>query len=101
VFDSGRPAADPTHFLTPADAPAGASALTVTVVTPRHGTNTGEVDWTAAQTETYARRLIETLDARGFDVSARLRWFETHTPADLERRCSVPGGALGGAALHG
>ncbi|WP_019877418.1 phytoene desaturase family protein [Sporichthya polymorpha] len=101
VFEAGRPPADPTLFLTPADAPAGASALTVSVVTPRHGTGKDEVDWTATQTEAYARHLLGVLDARGFDVSTRLRWFAAHTPADVERRCGSPGGALGGAALHG
>lgn len=101
VFDHGRPAADPTLFLSPAHAPAGATACAVTVISPRHGTRSREVDWTEAAAETYARQILDVLDRRGFEISPRLRWYEAHSPADVERRSGAPGGALGGAALHG
>lgn len=101
IFESGRPAPDPTLFLAPADAPAGSTACTVTVIAPRHGRTRGELDWTDAATEAYARQLLEVLDRRGFAISPRLRWCEAHSPADVERRSGVPGGAIGGGALHG
>lgn len=101
VFGSPEAAQDPTVFLSPADAPAGATAWTATVTAPRHFTGAGDVDWTDPATEAYARRLLDVLDRRGFGVTARLRWCEAHSPADVERRSGVPGGAIGGAALHG
>lgn len=101
LFDHGRPAADPTLFLSPAQAPTGATACTVTVIAPRHGTGSREVTWTDTAVEAYARQLLDVLDRRGFGISARLRWCEAHSPADVERRSGSPGGALAGTALHG
>ncbi|MCM3886417.1 NAD(P)/FAD-dependent oxidoreductase [Frankia sp. R82] len=49
----------------------------------------------------YARHVLELLAARGFDVRDRLRWYETITPADLERRTGSVGGAIYGTASHG
>jgi phytoene desaturase len=104
VFDSAQPPHDPTLFVSPADAPSGAAACTVTVVVPRHGPavrGSAEVDWTDTATDAYARRLLEVLDRRGFGVSGRLRWWKALSPADVERRSGAPGGAVGGAALDG
>ncbi len=97
-----RPAADPTLFLSPADAPAGFSACTVTAIAPRHGPGPDAVDWDAPHAGAgYARELLATLDARDLGILERLLWFEVRTPADVERRSGSPGGAMGGAALHG
>jgi phytoene desaturase len=107
LFGPPRPPSDPTMFLSPAGAPEGAAAVTVTIIVPRHGVpgpdrNAPEVvDWTDATTEAYARQLLEVLDRRGFGFSARLRWCDALSPADVERRSGVPGGAIGGAALDG
>jgi phytoene desaturase len=106
VFGPPVPPSDPTLFLTPADAPAGAAALAVTVIVPLHGRPDGDsgspevVDWTDEATEAYARRMLDVLDRRGFGVSARLRWCEAHSPADVERRSGAPGGRIGGGALE-
>ncbi|HUR76118.1 MAG TPA: phytoene desaturase family protein [Sporichthya sp.] len=107
VFGPPVPPSDPTVFLSPAEAPPGAAAWTVTVIVPRHGVPDGDpdspdvVDWTDRATEAFARRVLDVLDRRGFGVSARLRWCEAHSPADVERRSGVPGGAIGGGNLHG
>lgn len=97
-----RPAIDPTLFISPADAPAGFSACTVTAIAPRHGSGPDALDWDAPDAGAdYADRLIAALDRRGFAVSERLLWSEVRTPADVQGRSGAPGGALGGAALHG
>ncbi|SNQ46973.1 Phytoene desaturase [Frankia canadensis] len=49
----------------------------------------------------YARHLLDLLAARGFDVRPRLRWYETITPADLERRTGSVGGAIYGSSSNG
>jgi phytoene dehydrogenase-like protein len=99
IFGSPTAPSDPTLFVSPADAPPGAAACTVTVVVPRHGA--GGIDWTEQVAETYARRLLDLLPRRGFDVAGRMRWCEALSPADVERRSGAPGGAMGGAALDG
>ncbi len=101
LFDRGRPAADPTLFLSPAHAPAGATACAVTVIAPRHGTGSREVNWTDATAAACTRQILDVLDRRGFGISARLRWCEAYSPVDVERRTGAPGGAIGGPALHG
>lgn len=102
IFDAGRPATDPTLFVSPADAPAGSTACTVSVIAPRHGRGRRELDWAAGNSASdYARHLLDVLERRGFGIAERLRWCEVQSPADVERRCGAPGGAIGGGALHG
>ncbi len=106
TFGPPVPPSDPTLFISPADAPPGASALAVTVIVPLHGMPDGDpdspevVDWTDQATESYARRILDVLDRRGFGVSARLRWCEAHSPADVERRSGAIGGRIGGGSLE-
>lgn len=101
TFDAGRPATDPTLFIAPADAPDGSTACTVTVIAPRHGRGRRELDWGDSTAQDYAQHLLAVLERRGFGVADRLRWYEVRSPADVERRCGAPGGAIGGGALHG
>lgn len=101
---AGSPSADPTLFLTRAQAPAGATAYSVVVPAPRnaateHRTGT---DWNdPATADSYARALIAVLDARGYAVSPRLLRHKMLSPAELAERTGSPGGALIGPALHG
>jgi phytoene dehydrogenase-like protein len=68
---------------------------------PAHDPDRG-VDWDApGLRERYTRHVLDVLAARGVDVADRLRFVETMTPADLERRTGAPGGAIYGTASHG
>ena len=49
----------------------------------------------------YTRRVLDLLAERGADVRDRIRFVETLTPADLQRRTGAPGGAIYGTASHG
>lgn len=107
TFGPPKPPDDPTFFVSPAGAPPGAAACVVTVTVPLHGVPGGDpdspelVDWNGSATEQYARHLLGVLDDRGFGFSARLRWCEAVSPADVKQRSGVPGGSIGGAALDG
>lgn len=108
---AGRLAADPTIYLAapadPACAPPGCEAWFILVNAPPHrgagGHNgAGTLDWDRpGLTDGYARRILDVLAARGFDVRSRLRWYETITPADLERRTGTVGGSIYGGSSNG
>lgn len=101
-----RPVDDPTVYVHAPDDPAlrpddDSEGWFVMVNAPAHDPDAG-VDWDApGLREFYSRRVLDVLAARGVDVSGRLRFVETVTPADLERRTGAPGGAIYGTASHG
>ncbi len=99
---AGRPAADPTVYVSaPADpqlAPDGDTAAFVLVNAPIQGL----YDWTApGVADLYADRVLAVLAARGLDLRPALRFSEVRTPADLEHATWSPGGAIYGTANHG
>ena len=101
-----RPVDDPTIYVHAPDDPSlrpddDSEGWFVLVNAPAHDPGRG-VDWDApGLRESYARRVLGVLAARGADVAARTRFVETITPADLERRTRAPGGAIYGTASHG
>jgi len=117
----GRLADDPAIYVSapddPACAPPGDEAWFVLVNAAPHvpadtdtdtdtGTGAGAVasglDWDRpGLADGYARHLLDLLAARGLDVRGRLRWSETITPADLERRTGAVGGSIYGSSSNG
>jgi phytoene desaturase len=101
-----RPVADPTIYVHAPDDPAlrpddTSEGWFVLVNAPAHDPG-GGVDWDApGLRERYSARVLDLLAARGADVGDRIRFTETITPADLERRTGAPGGAIYGTASHG
>ncbi|MEU0494096.1 phytoene desaturase family protein [Mycobacterium sp. NPDC006124] len=101
-----RPVPDPTVYVHAPDDPAlrpddDSEGWFVLVNAPAHDPARG-VDWDApGLRERYADRVLDVLADRGVDVRPRLRFVETITPADLERRTAAPGGAIYGTASHG
>ncbi|GAA5145302.1 phytoene desaturase family protein [Nocardioides marinquilinus] len=110
VFGTRRrgphPVGRPTLYVAAADDPAvvprpGAGAWFVLVNAPRHDP-AGGVDWDEpGLADAYAARLLDLLAERGVDVRPHLRWCETVTPADLERRTLTPGGSIYGTSSNG
>ncbi|MDT3445294.1 FAD-dependent oxidoreductase [Pseudofrankia sp. BMG5.37] len=106
----GRLPTDPTVYVCappdPTLAPPGCEAWFVLVNAPPHAprpvaARTG-VDWDRpGLAASYAERVLDLMAARGLDVRHRLRWHETITPADLERRTGAPGGSIYGTSSHG
>ena len=100
------PVADPTVYMHAPDDPAlrpndESEGLFVLVNAPAHDPAHG-VDWDEpGLRERYTRHILDVLAARGADVRDRIRFTETLTPADLERRAGAPGGAIYGTASHG
>jgi phytoene dehydrogenase-like protein len=104
----GRLPTDPTIYVSapddPALAPPGCAAWFVLVNAPPHASGPGRagVDWDRpGLAASYATRILDLMAARGLDVRDRLRWYETVTPADLERRTGAPGGSIYGSSSHG
>ncbi len=101
-----QPVADPTIYVHAPDDPAqrpgdDTEGLFVMVNAPAHDPADG-VDWDApGLRERYAGRVLDVLAERGADVRDRVRFVETITPADLERRTGASGGAIYGTASHG
>lgn len=100
------PVPDPTVYVHAPNDPAlrpddDSEGWFVLVNAPPHDPARG-VDWDApGLRERYSTHVLEVLAARGADVRARLRFVDTITPADLERRTGAPGGAIYGTASHG
>lgn len=101
-----RPVGDPTVYVHAPDDPAlrpddHSEGWFVMVNAPTHDPGTG-VDWDApGLRERYTRHLLGVLATRGVDIDGRIRFIETLTPADLQRRTGAPGGAIYGTASHG
>lgn len=106
LFDSPRPLADPTVYVSAPDDPAtrpdaGSEAWFVLVNAPRHRPGEG-VDWDApGLADSYADRVLAVLAERGLDVRDRVRWREVRTPADLERATGSVGGSIYGTSSNG
>jgi phytoene desaturase len=100
------PVADPTIYVHAPDDPAqrpadDAEGWFVMVNAPAHDPARG-VDWDQpGLRERYTSHVLDVLAERGADVRDRIRFVETITPADLERRTGSPGGAIYGTASHG
>jgi phytoene desaturase len=101
-----EPVADPTVYVHAPDDPAlrpddESEGWFVLVNAPAHDPGRG-VDWDApGLREHYADHVLDVLADRGVDVRPRIRFTETITPADLQRRTGAPGGAIYGTASHG
>lgn len=101
-----RPVPDPTIYVHAPDDPLlrpddDSEGWFLMVNAPAHDPARG-VDWDApGLKESYTRHVLGVLAARGVDVADRVRFVETLTPADLQRRTGAPGGAIYGTASHG
>ncbi len=112
---AGRLAVDPAVYLSspadPACSPPGDEAVFVLVNAAPHVPAEGDgrpatsrrgLDWDRpGLADGYARQVLDLLAARGFDFRGRLRWYETITPADLERRTGAVGGSIYGTSSNG
>lgn len=100
------PVADPTVYVHAPDDPVlrpddDSEGWFVLVNAPAHDPARG-VDWDEpGLRERYTRLVLDALADRGADVRDRIRFIETVTPADLQRRTGAPGGAIYGTASHG
>ncbi len=99
---SGRPAGDPTIYISvppdPALAPAGHEAWFVLVNAPRQG----PYDWDApGAADSYADLVLHRMAERGVDIRDRIVLREIRTPADLARTTRADGGAIYGTSSNG
>ncbi|HEU5023456.1 MAG TPA: phytoene desaturase family protein [Spirillospora sp.] len=102
VFRRRVPPLDPTVYVgcsavdDPSQAPAGAENWTMLVNVPA-----GDPGRWPMAPEAYRDLVLEHLARRGHDLSGRLRFVETFTPADLRDRYGAWGGAIYGGAYRG
>jgi phytoene desaturase len=102
LFTTRRPVADPAVYVccssvTDHDqAPDGCENWFVLVNAPAGGTT----DW-SSEAPQYRDHLLEVMAARGWDLSGRLQFVETITPADIARRYRTHQGAIYGTSSNG
>ncbi len=105
IYRRGEPAADPTCYVCapartePGVAPAGGEALYVLVHVPWRRPHH---DWSTLL-PAYRRVILDKLrrTAGLDDLERRIVVERAMTPADIERRWAIPGGAIYGLASHG
>ena len=104
---SPRPVDDPTIYVHAPDDPAlrpddDSEGWFVLVNAPAHDpVRRHRLGRNGIGRKRYTRRVLDLLAERGADVRDRIRFVETLTPADLQRRTGAPGGAIYGTASHG
>ncbi|MET8146437.1 phytoene desaturase family protein [Sphaerisporangium sp. NPDC005288] len=102
IFERRRPPEDPTVYIgcsavdDPSQSPAGAENWVMLVNVPA-----GDPGRWPVSPEAYGERVLERLAERGHDLSGRLRFLETFTPADIRDRYGAWGGAIYGGAYAG
>ncbi|MER6807738.1 phytoene desaturase family protein [Spirillospora sp. NPDC000708] len=102
IFERRTPPEDPTIYMgcsavdDPSQAPAGAENLVLLVNVPA-----GDPGRWPMSPDAYRDLVLERLALRGHDLSGRLRFAETFTPADLRDRYGAWGGAIYGTAYQG
>jgi len=99
------PVDQPTIYLCrpqdPSMAPDGDESWFILINAPRHDVESG-CDWTASNLAAkYGAQIRSQLADRGFDTSARIKWQQDSTPADLESRTRAPGGSIYGTSSNG
>lgn len=99
---AGRPAANPTIYVSapvdPAISPAGAQGVFVLANACRQG----PFDWDSpGAANSYSTGILALMAERGLDLRNEVAFRETRTPADLARATWAPGGAIYGTASHG
>jgi phytoene desaturase len=102
IFERGVPPEDPTVYIgcsavdDPSQAPAGAENWVLLVNVPA-----GDPGRWPMTPDAYRDLVLERLARRGHDLSGRLRFVESFTPADLRDRYGAWGGAIYGTAYRG
>lgn len=102
IFGHGVPPDEPTIYVsisarsTPGDAPAGCENWFVLVNAPPLGAN---FDW-ESQCESYALRVLNWLEQRGYPLDQKLIYQQAITPTDLERMSGARRGALYGTSSN-
>jgi phytoene desaturase len=106
IFQEKKPVDDPAIYIcNPMDrqlVPSEDSeSWFVLVNAPRHDPLNG-FDWDRPGAgESYAQKIIDSLEAKGLDIRSRLQVMEIRTPADLEREVRAPGGSIYGTSSNG
>jgi phytoene desaturase len=100
-----RPTPKPAIYIcNPQDAamaPAGDESWFVLVNAPRHDPEKG-VDWNSQELVAgYTQSIIDQIGAAGFDISSRIKWQNTISPAQLEQRTGAYGGSIYGSSSNG
>jgi phytoene dehydrogenase-like protein len=82
-------------------APAGDESWFVLVNAPRHDPEKG-MDWNSQELVAgYTQSIIDQIGAVGFDISSRIKWQNTISPAQLEQRTGAYGGSIYGSSSNG
>ncbi|NBX70942.1 MAG: phytoene desaturase [Actinobacteria bacterium] len=100
-----RPTPKPAIYIcNPQDAamtPQGDESWFVLVNAPRHDPKKG-VDWNSQELVAgYTQSIIDQIGIAGFDISSRIKWQDSISPAQLEARTGAYGGSIYGSSSNG
>ncbi|MBU6347976.1 MAG: phytoene desaturase [Actinomycetales bacterium] len=100
-----RPTPKPAIYIcNPQDAqmaPSGDESWFVLINAPRHEPETG-VDWTNEELVAgYSQDIIDQIGLAGFDLSSRIKWQDSISPAQLADRTGAYGGSIYGSSSNG
>ena len=100
-----RPTPKPAIYIcNPQDAamaPDGNESWFVLVNAPRHDPKKG-VDWNSQELVAgYTQSIIDQIGIAGFDISSRIKWQDSISPAQLEARTGAYGGSIYGSSSNG
>lgn len=103
LFTHKRPCSDPTIYICAPNDPTMApdenhEGYSILVNAPRHG----DVDWSNRDfVESYAKKIIDTIESRGIPIRSRCVIQEIRTPLDLHNATNAPGGSIYGTSSNG
>lgn len=100
-----RPTPKPAIYIcNPQDdamSPAGDESWFVLINAPRHDPAKG-VDWNSEElVSDYSQSIVNQIGEKGFQISSRIKWQNTISPAQLEQRTGAHGGSIYGSSSNG
>ncbi len=108
IFTQRRPVEDPTIYICAPKDPqmrqnGEGEGWSILVNAPVHSENSSTgFDWTNADfAQSYANKILDSMESRGIPVRHRLESMKIRTPADVEKEVRAPGGSIYGTSSNG
>lgn len=108
IFTQRRPVEDPTIYIcAPKDSKmrrnADGEGWSILVNAPLHSEDsTSGFNWNDADfAQSYAEKIVDSIESRGIPIRHRLASMKIRTPADVEKEVRAPGGSIYGTSSNG
>ena len=108
IFTQRRPVGDPAIYIcAPRDSQMrhgnDGEGWSILVNAPVHSKDsTSGFNWNDAEfAQSYANKILDSIESRGIPIRHRLKSMHVRTPADVEREVRAPGGSIYGTSSNG